>query len=88
MDISPAGIDKASGLQFLSQYTGINLNQALGIGDSNGDFPLFEQVGYVGCPSNASGECKKLVRVKKGYISSFNYAKGVADVIEHFTKKG
>lgn len=86
IDISPAGIDKASGLQFLSQYTGINLKKTLGIGDSNGDFPLFESVGYIGCPANASEECKKLVEKRKGYISSYPYVRGVADVIENFIK--
>lgn len=88
IDISPAGIDKASGLQFLSQCTGINLKKTLGIGDSNGDFPLFETVGYIGCPANASEECKKLVEKRKGYISPYPYARGVADVIENFVKKG
>jgi len=86
VDISPVGIDKASGLRFLSQHTRINLKNTLGIGDSNGDFPLFETVGYVGCPANASEECKKLVKKRKGYISSYFYARGVADVIENFVK--
>ena len=88
IDISPAGIDKASGLQFLSQCTGINLKKTLGIGDSNGDFPLFKSVGYIGCPANASEECKKLVEKRKGYISSYPYARGVADVIGNFVKMG
>lgn len=88
VDISPVGIDKASGLQFLSQHTGINLKQALGIGDSNGDFPLFEQVGYIGCPANASKECKDFVKKRKGYISPYCYAEGVNNIIKHFVKKG
>lgn len=88
IDISPFGIDKASGIKFLSQYTGINLARTLGIGDSNGDFPLFEQTGFVGCPTNASETCKVFVQNKRGYISPFNYASGVADIIEHFVKEG
>jgi len=88
VDISPFGIDKASGLQFLSQHTGINLKKTLGIGDSNGDFPLFKKVGYVGCPKNASKECKSLVKKRGGFISPFAYAEGVVDVIKHFLKKG
>lgn len=85
IDISPAGIDKASGVQFLSRLTGINLAKTLGIGDSNGDFPMLEQMGFVGCPANASKECKELVKAKRGYVSLFSYARGVADIIEHFT---
>ena len=88
VDISPAGIDKASGVRFLSKHTGVELNQILGIGDSRGDFPLLNLVGHVGCPSNASKECKDLILTRKGYISPFNYAYGVVDVIQHFIKRG
>ncbi len=88
VDISPVGIDKASGVNFLSQHTGVKLNQILGIGDSRGDFPLLNLVGRVGCPSNASNECKDVVLNRKGYISPFSYAYGVADIINHFTRKG
>lgn len=85
IDISPAGIDKASGLQFLSREMRINLKKTLGIGDSKGDFPLFGQVGFVGCPANASDECRALVKERKGHISPFYYSEGVAEIIDHFT---
>lgn len=93
VDISPVGpdgipIDKASGTEFMSRHTKINLGQVLGIGDSRGDFPMLRLVGSVGCPSNASEECKELVRNKEGYISSLGHANGVADVIRHFTQEG
>lgn len=88
VDISPSGIDKASGIQFLSKLTGIDLAQVLGIGDSRGDFPMLKLVGYVGCPANASNECKELIKNKEGYISPYKHANGVADVIRHFIKEG
>ena len=88
VDISPAGIDKASGMEFLSKYAGINLAKSLGIGDSKGDFPMMKLVGYVGGPSNASKECKELITAKEGYISQFKYANGVADVISYFVEGG
>lgn len=85
VDISPAGIDKASGISFFSRMTGINVENILGIGDSRGDFPMLNLVGYVGCPANASDECKALVKSRDGYISGFPYALGVADIIHnHF----
>src|SRR3989338_3694962 len=67
VDISPVGqdgtpIDKGCGVRFLAHKTGIDLSCMLGIGDSRGDFPTFKAVGMVGCPSNASPECKELVR--------------------------
>ncbi len=85
IDISPAGIDKASGVQFLAQYTGLDLAKTLGIGDSNGDFPMLNLVGYIGCPANASQECKELIESKGGYKSPLFYTRGVADIIRHFT---
>lgn len=86
VDISPPNIDKASGVKFLCKKTGISgPEHLLGIGDSKGDFPMLEIVGFAGCPANASEECKNLVRKKQGHISPFEYAFGVYDVIRHFT---
>ncbi len=84
VDISPRGIDKASGIKFLAELTGINPMQIVGIGDTNGDAPMMELVGYVGCPTNASEGCKKLVAEKNGYISPLPYAAGVIDIIKHY----
>lgn len=85
VDISPTGINKGSGVRSYSQYTGIPLEQMLGIGDSRGDFPMLELVGHVGCPQNASDVCKAFVRERGGWVSDFYYAQGVVDVIQHFT---
>lgn len=87
VDISPAGIDKASGVRFFAEKTGLHPDQILGIGDSRGDFPFLQLVRYVGCPSNASSECKELVKERGGYISPHGYAMGVMDVIRHFIKE-
>lgn len=84
VDISPAGIDKFSGVRFFTEKTGINPAQILGIGDSRGDFPMLRIVGYVGCPANASEECKKLVRERDGVITRSDYSAGVIQVINHF----
>lgn len=85
VDISPPGIDKASGVAFLCRKTGISEEKMIGIGDSKGDFPMLRAVGFAGCPANASEECKDLVKHKQGYISPYKYAFGVFDVIRHFT---
>lgn len=85
VDISPARINKASGVRFLAETTGVKLEEMLGTGDSKGDFPMLEIVGYVGCPANASKECKELVERKNGYISPYAYAPGVGDVIRALT---
>lgn len=88
IDFSPGGIDKASGVQFFSQITGTPLEQILGMGDSEGDFPMLKIVGLVGCPRNASAKCQELVKKRGGYISPFSYAEGIADIIRHYTEEG
>ena len=85
IDISPATVDKASGVRFFSRYTGIPLDQILGIGDSGGDEPMLKIVDRVGCPGNAKKDCKELVKQKGGHVSPFKYAEGVLDIIRHFT---
>ena len=85
VDISPGGIDKGTGVLQVEEVTGIPLSQILGIGDSDGDSPMLNLVGYVGCPQNASRECKEIVVSKGGYVSPFSYAKGVANIIRRFT---
>lgn len=85
VDITPAGIDKAPGVTFFAQNTGVNPKQILGIGDSRGDFPMFKMVGHVGCPANASEECKTFVKERDGYVSSHSYSAGVGDVISCLT---
>jgi len=85
VDISPANIDKASGVKFLCDVEKINPEELFGIGDSPGDFPLFDVVGQIGCPSNATPQCKEMVRRKKGIISEKSYAAGVADILYQAT---
>ncbi len=85
IDITPKGANKKSGLTFAAKKSGVGLNNILYIGDTKGDSPAFEVAGYTACPSNATEECKKLVRSKSGYISSSADVKGLADIISHFT---
>ena len=91
VDISPVGqdgmpIDKGSGVRFLAHKTGIDPSNMLGIGDSRGDFSTFETVGMVGCPSNASEECRQFVQERGGHVANLPYVSGVVEVIRHFTK--
>lgn len=85
VDISPANIDKASGVKFLCEIEGIHPQELFGIGDSPGDFPLFSEVGQIGCPANATSQCKEAVKERKGIISKQPYAAGVADILYQAT---
>lgn len=88
VDISPKDINKASGIKFLAEKTGIEPSEMLGIGDSQGDFSMLEMVGWAGCPDNASTECKHLIQKKGGHVSKAEYVLGIEDVIQHFTSQG
>jgi len=85
VDISPAKIDKASGVKFLCEVEGIDPAELFGIGDSPGDFPMFNAVGQIGCPSNATSKCKEVVKEKGGIISEKSYAAGVVDIFYRAT---
>jgi hydroxymethylpyrimidine pyrophosphatase-like HAD family hydrolase len=81
VDITPKGIDKASGVRFLSERTGIPLDEMLGIGDTQGDLPMLKIVGLPAAPSNASDD----VRAAAKYIASLPGPSGVAEILRHFT---
>ena len=85
VDITPKGTNKGSGLKFAAERSGIGIENILYIGDTKGDFPAFEIAGYTACPSNATEECKKLVKSKSGYISASTDAKGLTNIISRFT---
>jgi HAD superfamily hydrolase (TIGR01484 family) len=85
ISIVPERINKGTAVMFLAEKEDIDLKHSLGIGDAKSDLSFLREVGFVGCPSNASEDCKELVKAKKGCISFFSCAKGVVDVIEHFS---
>lgn len=86
VDITPKGVNKGSGLKFAALKSRVELQKILYIGDTKGDFPVFNIVGYSACPHNATADCKKLIIEKKGYISPFDDIKGVVDIIDKFIK--
>jgi len=83
VDISPKGINKKAGVEFLSAKTGIPLEQMLSIGDADNDIPMLNTTGKNACPGNASEEVKKLVGKRGGYISCYHDTDGVVDIIEN-----
>jgi hydroxymethylpyrimidine pyrophosphatase-like HAD family hydrolase len=85
VDLSPANIDKASGVKFLCEMEEIKPEELFGIGDSLGDFPMFSAVGQIGCPVNATSKCKEVVTERGGIISKKPYAAGVADILYQVT---
>ncbi len=58
IDLTPEGINKGSGVRFLSEHLGIALSDMAAIGDSSGDIPTFDLVGMTACPANACDAIK------------------------------
>jgi HAD superfamily hydrolase (TIGR01484 family) len=81
VDITPIGIDKASGVRFLSEKTGIPTEKMLGIGDTRGDLPMLNLVGIPTGPANASQEVREVAK----FISKSEGIIGVAEILRHFT---
>ncbi len=82
VDITPLGVNKGTGLQWLSEIVGVDHKDMIGIGDSEGDLPFLKMVGQSGAPANASKIVKKHVQ----YISNRKYVEGTLDVIRHFDR--
>jgi hydroxymethylpyrimidine pyrophosphatase-like HAD family hydrolase len=83
-DRNGMAVDKRRGLEFLSEYTGIPISNMLGSGDSRGDLPMLEVVGFPTCPSNASKDVKKIVAERGGYIAGLNDAFGAVEIMQMF----
>lgn len=81
VDITPKGIDKASGVRFLSEKTGIPLEAMLGIGDTRGDLPFLEVVGIAAGPANASAEVRNVAE----FIAESEGPAGVAEILRRYT---
>lgn len=81
VDITPKGVNKGSGVRFLSKVTGIPLKDMVGIGDTKGDIPMLSLVGHPTGPANADENVRQLAE----YVSPFETTHGVVDIIHHYT---
>lgn len=80
VDVTPAGIDKGTGVQWLSQETGIPLGTIGGIGDSISDLAFLRLVGHSGAPLNAAPQVKELVEI----VASSADGDGVVEILERW----
>jgi hydroxymethylpyrimidine pyrophosphatase-like HAD family hydrolase len=80
LNILPKGSNKAKGLEFLAVLTGVQLDEMLGVGDSEVDLEFLNGVGYSAAPANAVQAVKDIV----DYVSPFQTGEGVRDILRHF----
>lgn len=77
LNLSLAGVDKGRALIQLLDELGVSSEQTAGIGDTEGDLPLREVVGFFACPSNATPP----VREAADYVSPYPQIEGLLDIL-------
>jgi HAD superfamily hydrolase (TIGR01484 family) len=77
LNISLDGVDKGSALRVLMEQLGIGKDDAVGIGDTEGDLPLRRSVGVFACPSNSVLAIKEVA----DYVSPYPSVEGVLDIL-------
>ncbi|MFP4500921.1 MAG: HAD family hydrolase [Candidatus Hydrogenedentota bacterium] len=84
LNISMAGVNKGTALHWLLDELGMAGAQAAGIGDTIGDIPLREAVGWFACPANADPALKE----RADYVSAENDIRGLVDILDQPACKG
>jgi HAD superfamily hydrolase (TIGR01484 family) len=79
LNISVTGVDKGSTLTHLLEELGAVKEEAVGIGDTEGDLPLRDAVGFFGCPANATPPLHAVA----DYVSPYSTVEGVLDILAH-----
>ena len=65
-------------LQTLFEELGVGKDDVAGIGDTEGDLPLREAVGFFACPANA----RPAIQAVADYVSPYPMIEGVLDILE------
>ena len=87
--ITAKDISKASAVKKVIEDIGLSLENALGVGDTMGDWVFMEYCGYVGTLGNADDELKKLVneRDTRGIIGKSVDENGIIDILDWYMSK-
>ncbi len=78
VNISLASVDKGQAVAWLLDELRIERSQAVGIGDTVGDLPLAQNVGYFACPGNAHTSILKIA----DYVSPDTALDGLLDILD------
>jgi len=83
VNVLPRGVDKGTGVRWLSEETGIPLDEMGGIGDAASDLKFLRLVGFAAAPANASPE----VKTKADYVSPYEDGEGVVDILRRLLER-
>jgi hypothetical protein len=82
VDVMPQGIDKGLGVRWLCEEMGIPLARVGGIGDSTSDLKFLRLVARSAAPANATAQ----VKAEVDYVSPYDTAGGVLDILDYWDK--
>lgn len=77
LNMALEGVDKGRTLTALLHELGVSHDEAAGIGDTEGDLPLRDAVGFFACPANA----RQAVKDAADYVSPHPTIQGVLDIL-------
>lgn len=83
-------VNKGVGVSVMAQLTGIDLSNAVSIGDYHAaDIEMMEATGYAACPANSDYRMKNYVsrRNGTGYVSMHKLADGTVDIFRHIREE-
>jgi HAD superfamily hydrolase (TIGR01484 family) len=83
VDVVPEGIDKGSGVRWLSREKSIPLSHIGGIGDSGSDLKFLSILGRSAAPANATEE----VKTRVDYVSPYEDGDGVVDILRRWVER-
>ncbi len=81
IEFNTKGVNKGTGMRFLTDYLGFNINQTIGIGDNYNDVEMIKTAGLGCVVACASDDVKALAQ----YVTVHDYDQGaVKEVIEKY----
>ena len=83
VNVLPRGVDKGTGVRWLSEETGIPLDEMGGIGDAASDLKFLRLMGFAAAPANASPE----VKTKADYVSPYEDGEGVVNILRRLLER-
>lgn len=80
LDITPQGVNKATGLQRWTKLTGIDLEKVMGFGDSANDLEFLNVVGHAVAMGNATDEVMREADIVIGHANQDGLARYLREV--------
>ncbi len=77
LNINLEGVDKGKAIEALQRQLGVRKEETAGVGDTEGDLPLRNAVGFFACPANA----KPGIKHYADYVSPYPDIEGMLDIL-------